>query len=140
MGGVEIAALGGGEDQPVHRLLAREVESGRSTRDVAVLDLEVFRASEVVVAGADQEDEIAVLPETSAEALAVVVEHPDHADHRRRIDRRLAARVVVQAHVAAHDREVESAAGVGEAGNRLLHLPIHLGPVGLVVWGRNFAG
>src|SRR5205823_9010910 len=63
MGGVEISALGGGEDQAVHRLLACEVESGRSTRHVAVLDLEVFRAAEVVVAGPDHEDEIAVLAE-----------------------------------------------------------------------------
>ncbi len=38
---------------------------------------------------------------------------------------------VVKTHIAAHDRHLQRAAGVREAGDRLLELPIHLGPVGV---------
>ena len=59
-----------------------------------------------------------------------VLDQPDHAEDRRRIDR-LAVGLVVEADVAAGDRHVERAARVGDALDGLDELPHDLGPLGV---------
>ena len=59
-----------------------------------------------------------------------VLDQPDDADDRRRIDR-LAVGLVVEADVAAGDRDVQRAARVGHAFDRLDELPHDLGPLGV---------
>ena len=60
MGRVQVSALSRRQHEPVHRLLPRQVKGRRPAGDVAVLDLQVLAAAEVVVTGPDQEDEIAL--------------------------------------------------------------------------------
>ena len=93
--------------------------------------LEVLGAAEVVVARADQKHEVALVTESSVKALGVVVDLADHADDWRGIDAGSARGLVVEADIAAHDRDLQRAAGLGQAGDRLLHLPVHLWPVGI---------
>src|SRR5205823_10481581 len=56
---------------------------------------------------------------------------PIYADDWRGIDAGSARGLVVEADIAAHDRDLQRAAGLGQAGDRLLHLPVHLWPVGI---------
>ena len=58
----------------------------------------------------------------TAEPLANVVVDAEHADHRGRVDRG-GARLVVEADVAAGDRDAEGLAAVGEAADGLGELP-----------------
>ena len=126
---MEKSVLRGGEHEPVDRLLAGQVESRRPARDVTVLDLQVLAAAHIVVARADQEHEVAFRAQTRAKPAAVVFDYADHPHDRGRIDGGLAVGVVVQAHVAADDWQVQGAARVRQAGDRLLELPVHLGAV-----------
>src|SRR6266545_8052260 len=103
---------------------------------MTVHDLQVLAAAEVVVARADQEHEVALRAKRSPQPLAVVVDHADHAYHGSGVDadaftpillgalRRdtfpgAGEGLVVEADVAADDRQLERAAGIGEARHRL---------------------
>src|SRR5687767_2338492 len=76
------------------------------------------RLSEVPLRPADDENMVAVLLERGGRAPLPILKQPDPANRRRRQDStpapgRLA--LVVEAYVAAHDREVEGAAGFAHA-------------------------
>src|SRR5712692_8638884 len=131
MGGAEQAGLGRGQDQPVDRTLAREIERGRATGHGSVFDLQVLAASEIVVARPHQQHKVALVFQSRREPAAVILDQPDHAHHRRGMDWRGTARVVVQAHVPAHDRHLQRAARMRQAVDRLFELPVDLRPVGV---------
>src|SRR4030088_2617097 len=59
VGGAQVTALRGGEDEPVDRLLTRHVKGRRPSRDSAVFDLQVLGAADVVVAPPDPQHESA---------------------------------------------------------------------------------
>src|SRR5207248_3987730 len=73
----------------------------------------------------DQEDEVPVGAEPRHQSPVVVVDDADHPDHRGRVDG-AALGVVVEADIAADDRQVERATGVGEPAGGLLQLPVDL--------------
>ena len=66
----------------------------------------------------------------SGPAAGESAQQPEHPDHRRRVDRAVAA-LVVEAHVAAGHRRAERLAGVAHPADRLGELPHHLGPLGV---------
>src|SRR3546814_12694060 len=67
---------------------------------------------------ADREDDVAGALEADADRLAQIVDHPDAADRGGRQDRAAAAgrlALVIEAHIARHDRIVECAAPLAHA-------------------------
>ena len=68
--------------------------------------------------------------EPGRHAQAVVLQQTEHADHRRRPDRRV-ARLVIEAHVASGDGGVERQARVAHPTDRLRELPHHDRPLGV---------
>ena len=94
-----------------------------------MLDLQVLASAQVVVARANEQDEIALMLEAGLQAPVVVVDLADHPDHGRRVDGGAARGLVVQAHVTAHYREVQRPACLSQAADSLLELPVDLGPV-----------
>src|SRR5487761_683212 len=117
------------EHELVGRSLARQVQRRWPAGDEAVLDFEVLAATEVVVAGADQQDEVPFVAQSRLKSSTVILKQADHPDHRRRVNRRLTRGVVVEADVAADNRELETTTRQGQACDGLLELPIDLGPV-----------
>ena len=89
VGRVQQPVLRSHQHQPVDRPLASEIESRRPSRDHAVLDLQILAATKIVVTRPDQEHEVAFRAQTGGKPLPVVVDQPDHAHDRRRIDGRL---------------------------------------------------
>ena len=82
----------------------------------------------------EQDERLAFRLEPDRRALRPIVEQPDAADRRRRQDGAAAARrlaLVVEADVAAHDREVERAAGFAHAFEAADELRHDLGPLGV---------
>ena len=75
---------------------------------------------------AEQRDRVALDREPEPPGPRRVGQLADHADHRRRVDRALAA-LVVQGHVAAHHRDRERPAGVAQPGHRARELPCDVG-------------
>jgi len=86
-------------------------------------------AGELLTGRAEQEDLLAACLEAGRRALRDVVDHAEHGDDRRRQDRGLAG-LVVEAHVAAGDRDAELETGVLEPAARLGELPHHVGVLG----------
>ena len=73
---------------------------------------------------AEQQHPVPGLAETGRRAAGDVLDDPEHGHHRGRQDRGLAG-LVVEAHVAAGDRDAELDAGVLEPAARLRELPHH---------------
>ena len=93
--------------------LELQVHVGHAALDPAVGDLLVLGA--VHPSSLDQHDDhVALVLEGVVEVDAHVGVDAQHADHRRGVDR-LAEALVVEAHVAAHDRRVEGLAGLSDA-------------------------
>ena len=84
------------------------------------------RAAELRTRLAEQQQRLAVRPPAAGDAAADVLVHAEHADDRRRVDRDVAG-LVVEADVAAGDRQAELAAAVGQAADGLGELPHDLG-------------
>ncbi len=96
---------------PLERLFELEVDVGHAAFDAAVVDLLVLGAVEPGGSGrAQQHDQVALGLEARVAVLRDVVEDAQHADHGRRVDG-VAEALVVEAHVARHDRRVERLAG-----------------------------
>ena len=93
-------------------------------------DFQVFAPPELQLVFAQKEDGVTLVLERLRAHAVHVLDEPNHPDRRRRIYSR-AARLVVEAHVAARHRRVEPAAGLGEAGHRLAELPHDLGVLGV---------
>src|SRR5205809_6404768 len=93
-----------GKHQLVDGSLAGEVERRRPAGDAAVLDLEVFTASEAVVAGADEQHEVAFAAPACLDPPAAILEQADHPDHPRAQDGRLAGGPAVKRDTPTPDR------------------------------------
>ena len=119
---------GGLDQQPVERALAVEVERRRPPATTPSIDLGELRPAELGEGLAEQVDRARPSANAVPDGEPVVLEQPEHPDHRRRPDRRVAG-LVVEAHVAAGDRRLERAARVGHPADRLGELPHHLGPL-----------
>ena len=89
-------------------LLGGEVDRGRAPAEVPVHDVRPLGAAELLAGLAEQVDDVAVAGEARPHAARDVVDHAEHADHRRGEDRPVAG-LVVEAHVAAGDRDAELA-------------------------------
>ena len=89
MGGAQEVGAGGGKDQAVNRPLPCQVKRRRSPGDMTVLNLEVLASPEVVVSRSDQQDKSPSIWNPASRRLAVILDEPDHADHRCRVDREL---------------------------------------------------
>src|SRR5690606_29283274 len=112
-------------------LLRAQVDLRRQTAEVLVHDVGPRRAVELVPCGAEQEERQALGPPAGRERGPHVVDHAEHTDHGRGVDRRVdlagLARAVVERDVAAGDRDAELLTGVGEALDRLDELPHRVG-------------
>src|SRR3984893_2493790 len=89
-----------------------------------------FAASDAVTDGADQGDEVAVPGETRCAATLDVIEQSDHPDHGCRVDATRFA-LVVQADVSAHDRNTQRLARLGNAGDGIVKVPVHVWMLGI---------
>ena len=127
-GGDQARGVSAGE-QLRERLLGGEVDRRREAAEVAVHDARPGGAAEL---GRGSPSSSTVSPSARQPAgtrRADVVVHAQHADHRRRVDRDVAG-LVVEADVAAGDRQAQLAAAVGQAADGLGELPHHLGLLG----------
>src|SRR5437763_799807 len=84
---------------------------------------------------ADCDDDVARSLEADADRLLMILDQADPADSRRREDRLARAvlrlGLVVEGDVAAHDREIERAAGLGHPVDTADELAHDLGPLGI---------
>ena len=124
--GAEHAVARAGHEDLAEQSLALQVDDGRQPAEVAVHVVRPLAAGELVAGVAQQVDQLAVELPADRRAPLDVVDHAEHADHRRRQDRRVAG-LVVEGDVAAGDRDAELEAAVGKAGRGLRELPHHLG-------------
>ena len=118
------------DHQVLNGPLARQVERRRGTGHRAVQTGQVLRAAELSVIVAQNDHRCTGRPEGTRDRLRRILEQPDHAQDRRRVDGP-ALGLVVQADVAAGDRHAERAARVADAPHRLAELPHDLGPLGV---------
>ena len=122
--GYQPVARRGGEHLG-EQLLALEIDARRQPAEMVGGDLRPDRAVELVAGVAEQDQR---LPRFGAQpgrdAPVDVVDHAEHADDRRREDRR-GAGLVVEADVAAGDRNAKRRTAVGETADRLTELPHH---------------
>src|SRR5690606_19284404 len=102
--------------------LGLQVHQGRETAQVAVDHVRPFRAAELLAGLAEQRERGAVGGERHVRAAADVVVDAEDAHDGGRVDRRV-ARLVVEADVAAGDRDAEVVAGVRQALDRAGELP-----------------
>ncbi len=124
--------VGGGHDavargvlqQGGQCLLGGEVEHRRQPAEVAVHDVGPLRAGELLAGLAEQEDPLTRGGEPGRRTTRDVLDDTEHGDDRGRQDRCLAG-LVVEADVAARDRDAELEAGVLEATAGLGELPHH---------------
>ena len=84
----------------------------------------VLAATELGIDRPDQRYQVALIAKPCGAAPLHVIDDAHHADDHGRIDPG-ATGVVVQAHVAAHDRDVERSAGVTDALDRVVQIPPH---------------
>src|SRR6266702_2968353 len=89
---------------------------------------QILTTGELLVRLAQEEDDIAIVLEPSRAPKGQVVEQADHPDHGSRWDVPFTG-LVVEADVAAHDGQLEGAAGIGEAADALLQLAEDLRPL-----------
>ena len=113
------------------RRLAPEVERRRPVVRRRTGQALVGRAGHPGTGLAEQHDEVALVAELRANEHVDVVDEPQHADLGGGRDP-TEWRFVVQADVAAGDRDAQRAAGVAHAADRLAELPERLG----VAWDR----
>ena len=117
--------------QLLQRPLAVEVEHRRVAGDRAVQPRQILRCRR---ARPDCRPERSTAAPADRNARVTrprrILEQPDHAEHRRGVDR-LALGLVVEADVAAGNRHVERAARLADAAHGLAELPHDLGPLGV---------
>ncbi len=89
---------------------------------------QILTTGELLVRLAQEEDDIAIVLEPGRAPKGQVVEQADHPDHGSRWDVAFTG-LVVEADVAAHDGQLEGAAGIGEASDALLQLAEDLRPL-----------
>ena len=112
------------DEQLAQRALGSEVDLRREAAEVVVLDVGPLRAGELLAGLPEQQHPVAGGREARGGARGDVLDHAEHRDDRRRQDRGLAG-LVVEADVAAGDRDAELEAGVLEAAAGLGELPHH---------------
>jgi hypothetical protein len=112
--------------------LDREVD-GRGRSLAPVMDMaEPERLTDMPDSVPDEDQRLAGVSKCDADALAPVLQQPYPTDRRRGQDGAPAAcrlALIVERHVAAHDREVERAAGVAHAFEAADDLGHDLGPL-----------
>jgi hypothetical protein len=106
------------------RLLACQVNPRRHAAEVLVGDPGPLRAGQLRPRLAQHQQHIAVVGEAHRHALADVLDQAEHADDRGGMDGRRAGGVV-EADVAARDRDAQFGTAVGEPAYRLGELPHH---------------
>ena len=118
------------EEEFLVALLLLEVDRRRRPGLEAVDDLEILRAADLFPGLADEDDGVAGRPEAGPDGLADVLDEADDPQDGRRVDGQ-AFGVVVEADVAARDRDAERPAGLGQAGDGLFELAHDLGLLGI---------
>ena len=109
------------------QLLAGQVDRGRQPAEMVGGDLRPDRAVELVAGVAEQDQRLAGFgAQAGRDAAGDVVDHAQHADHRGGQDRRRSG-LVVEADVAAGDRNAQCRTAIGETADRLGELPHHAG-------------
>ncbi len=112
----------GGVQQPVsnHRqhgvlepAFSEEIDLGWLSGHEALHHVEVLRGSQFVGIVTEEDDRIAYVLKSVASDVIHVFEDADHADDRRRVDRRPAG-LIIERHVSAGDRSLEQFAGFGQ--------------------------
>ena len=131
-----LADVVGCRDEPVTRTghqdlpdqpFPLEVHLRRHPAEMIVGDLCPDRAVEFVAGLAEQDERLARLgADSGRDAPADVVDDPEYPHHRRRQDGRRTG-LVVEADVAAGDRDAQLCAAVGQTAYGLLELPHHGG-------------
>ena len=115
----------------LQRRFALQIERRRHARPrVLCMRRQVFAAAELAEIIAQQDHRGAGRLERARHGLRRVLEQADDAEHRRREDR-AAFGFVVEADVAAGDRDVERPARVADAADRFADLPHDLRPLGI---------
>jgi hypothetical protein len=127
---LEQVVAGGPDQQPMEPAFAFEIERGGAPRHRAEHHLGELAPPELGEGLAEQVDPRSVARERAPDRQSVVLDQPEHPDHRRGPDRGRAG-LVVEAHVPAGDRGLERTAGVRDPSHRLRELPHHLGPLGV---------
>ena len=128
VGGAQQPVAGGRLEHVRQPHLGGEVGLRRKAAEVTVHDVRPLRAAELVAGLAEQQQDLAVAGR-HRRAPGDVVDDPEHADDRCRVDGRVGG-LVVEADVAAGDGHAHLEAGVGEAAGRLGELPHHVGVLG----------
>ena len=100
--------------QLLKRLLRFQIDVGRHAGDHALHHLQVLAAAELMARLAEQHDRVAAAFESAPKHLARILDQADDAENRRRINR-LPVGLVVQADVAAGNRDIERFARGGDA-------------------------
>ena len=88
VGGEENAAGRALGQERVQPLLRRQVQAGRSSGHAPVHDLQELAPAEIVAGVAEEVHEVAFGPEGAAQHAGGVLDEADHAQDRRRMDRR----------------------------------------------------
>ena len=107
-----------GGEQPGEALLGGQVDRGRPPTQVPVRDVRPLAAAELLAGLPQQDDHVAVAVEPRPHPPRDVLDHAEHAHHRRRQDRAVAG-LVVEADVAAGDGDAQAGAAVGEPAHGL---------------------
>ena len=115
-------------EQPLQRALEVRVQRRRPAPHQPVHDLQILAAAELGAGRAQQHDHGPGLAEHPPERASRVLDHAHDTQDGRRVDG-LAVGLVVQAHVAAGDRDVQRAACFGDALDGLGELPHDVGPL-----------
>src|SRR5580704_18857680 len=102
------------EDEPLDPSLQLDVETRRGPRVDALSHSLVLAGVELRNDRTNQCDEVALVAKARGASLCNVVDDPDHADDNGRVDPG-AACVAVQAHVAAHNGDIERPASLADA-------------------------
>src|SRR6266545_1921125 len=102
--------------------LLSQVEGRQRARHPPMEKPQVLGAAQAHVVRTEQSDPVPLLLEPLGATAVRFVEDPGHADHGSGQDR-LPQSFIVEGDVAAYHRDIESAAGLRDARDRLLELP-----------------
>ena len=114
--------------RPLHSSLHAEIERRQRPANGAVEHPEILAAPQAHRVRPEQRDPMARRFEPLCRQSARVLEHTDDTDDGRGQDRS-PTRFIVEGNVAAHYRELERSAGLGDALHRLGKLPQDLRPL-----------
>src|SRR5690349_11993659 len=107
-------------------LLRLKVQQWRRTLFSMLHHLQIFAAAQVIPRLSEQDDGVAVLAEPLRHCPVRLFDQSDHSQHRRWIDGQSVG-LVIKAHVAADDWNLEMLARILEALNGENELPHDLG-------------